>query len=106
MEQELFSLDLLQEDSLFEYSFSVLEHFDFSYDLLQDFFSSPLQHVPFTLFSHLESQTFPVLIQVFSVFTFSLVFYADILLIPINRKDNNKIDIFFIFFCFLNLLQI
>ena len=94
---EHFVLDLEQQD------FSDFEHFVL--DLEQDFFFFPLQQVPFALFSQVSSHIFPVLLQIFSVLlstvssvaTFSLVVVcAFILVIPMNRNDNNTIDSFFI----------
>jgi len=98
---EHFVLDLEQQD------FSDFEHFVL--DLEQDFFFSPLQQVPFALFSQVSSHIFPVLLQIFSVLlstvssvvTFSsVVVCAFILVIPMNRNDNNTIDSFFIFLFF------
>ncbi|MBT4217455.1 MAG: hypothetical protein HOE25_02675 [Flavobacteriales bacterium] len=94
---EHFVLDLEQQD------FSDFEHFVL--DLEQDFFFSPLQQVPFALFLQVASHIFPVLLQIFSVLlstlssvvTFSsVVVCAFILVIPMNRNDNNTIDSFFI----------
>ncbi|MBT5699435.1 MAG: hypothetical protein HOJ12_05515 [Flavobacteriales bacterium] len=94
---EHFVLDLEQQD------FSDFEHFVL--DLEQDFFFFPLQQVPFALFSQVASHIFPVLLQIFSVLlstvssvaTFSsVVVCAFILVIPMNRNDNNTIDSFFI----------
>jgi hypothetical protein len=98
---EHFVLDLEQQD------FSDFEHFVL--DLEQDFFFFPLQQVPFALFSQVSSHIFPVLLQIFSVLlstvssvaTFSsVVVCAFILVIPMNRNDNNTIDSFFIFLFF------
>tara|TARA_B110000881_G_scaffold114377_1_gene100435 strand:- start:90 stop:473 length:384 start_codon:yes stop_codon:yes gene_type:complete len=110
LEQDVFS-DLEHFDSFLEQEvFSDLEHFDsfleqevFS-DLEQDFFFSPLQQVPSFFFSQVSSHTFPVLEQTFSVLfsTFSsVVVCAFTLVIPIKRKANNTIDIFFMFLIFV-----
>jgi len=113
---EHFVLDLEQQDfSDFEHFVLDLEQQDFSdfehfvLDLEQDFFFFPLQQVPFALFSQVSSHIFPVLLQIFSVLlstvssvaTFSsVVVCAFILVIPMNRNDNNTIDSFFIFLFF------
>tara|TARA_B110000438_G_scaffold163152_1_gene156187 strand:- start:436 stop:873 length:438 start_codon:yes stop_codon:yes gene_type:complete len=113
-QQADFSFPLLHLVLLFEQAaFSSLEHFVLDLEqaafssLEQDFFFSPLQQVPFALFSQVASHIFPVLLQIFSVLlstvssvvTFSsVVVCAFILVIPMNRNDNNTIDSFFIFF--------
>tara|TARA_Y100000389_G_scaffold202092_1_gene246512 strand:+ start:929 stop:1390 length:462 start_codon:yes stop_codon:yes gene_type:complete len=101
-----FSFPLLHLVLLFEQdAFSSFEHFVL--DLEQDFFFSPLQQVPFAFFSQVSSHIFPVLLQIFTVLLStvssvvtlsSLVVCAFILVIPMNRNDNNTIDSFFISF--------
>ena len=69
------------------------------------FFDSPLQQVPFFLFSHLASHTLPVLMQVLTVFLFCYIRIFHMLHIDNLLKNklkkirvNKLISVFFIIF--------